>query len=560
MGLSLLNLDKQIILEYVLLSLNSLTINFVLLFDWVSFLFIRFVFFISGIIIKYRFSYIEEEDTLDRFVNLILLFVFSMAFIIFRPNLVSVLLGWDGLGLVSYALVIYYQNIKSFNAGILTALSNRVGDRALLIGVGCIITLGGWNLLNFGDFFKNELRIVIGFIILAAITKRAQVPFSAWLPSAIAAPTPVSSLVHSSTLVTAGVYLLFRFRPFFRPKLLKILLYLSIITIFIAGVAANFEYDLKKIIALSTLSQLGIMIFILCLGRKDLAFFHLLVHAFFKALLFICAGAIIHNLHNRQDIRDIGGLIYFMPVTCICLNVRSFALCGLPFLSGFYSKDLIAEALRIRIFNLFIYFLFFISVGLTVSYSFRLFYYLFMTNCKILNLHYLRESNNKIILDGILGLVRLVVVSGRLLMWVLFPVPYFIILPILLKLLTLTIVLMGIILGYEISQVKFYYKIKVIDLKYSLFFFNIWNLLVLSVRRLTNILLKLGNFYYKRGDQGWLEYYGRKGLFTVFLKRSQFLQLWSKFHNKKFLFIIFIFVLVYFVINYYYYLNSLKRA
>jgi len=138
-----------------------------------------------------------------------------MAFIIFRPNLVSVLLGWDGLGLVSYALVIYYQNIKSFNAGILTALSNRVGDRALLIGVGCIITLGGWNLLNFGDFFKNELRIVIGFIILAAITKRAQVPFSAWLPSAIAAPTPVSSLVHSSTLVTAGVYLLFRFRPFF---------------------------------------------------------------------------------------------------------------------------------------------------------------------------------------------------------------------------------------------------------------------------------------------------------------------------------------------------------
>jgi NADH-ubiquinone oxidoreductase chain 5 len=218
--------------------------------------------------------------------------------------------------------------------------------------------------------------LISGLVILAAITKSAQIPFSSWLPAAIAAPTPVSALVHSSTLVTAGVYLLIRFNVLFVDTIMrKLLLLIGGLTIFIAGVAANFEFDLKKIIALSTLSQLGLIIRILAIGYPKLAFFHLLTHALFKALLFICAGAIIHNMKNSQDIRDIGGLSFFMPLTTACLNLANLALCGLPFLAGFYSKDLILEVVSLSSINFFSFFLYFFSTGLTVCYSFRLTFY-----------------------------------------------------------------------------------------------------------------------------------------------------------------------------------------
>jgi NADH-ubiquinone oxidoreductase chain 5 len=196
------------------------------------------------------------------------------------------------------------------------------------------------------------------------------------LPAAIAAPTPVSALVHSSTLVTAGVYLLIRFNILLENTILgQFLLLIGGLTIFIAGLGANFEYDLKKIIALSTLRQLGLIMRILSIGFYKLAFFHLLTHALFKALLFICAGSIIHNIKNRQDIRNIGRLINQIPLTSSCLNLANLALCGMPFLAGFYSKDLILEYVILSNINIFSFFLYFFSTGLTVCYSFRLVYY-----------------------------------------------------------------------------------------------------------------------------------------------------------------------------------------
>lgn len=212
--------------------------------------------------------------------------------------------------------------------------------------------------------------------MLAAITKRAQIPFSAWLPAAMAAPTPVSALVHSSTLVTAGVYLLIRFINLLENSfILKILLLLGGLTIFIAGLGANFEYDLKKIIALSTLSQLGLIMRILSISFISLAFFHLLSHALFKALLFICAGAVIHSEKNFQDIRYMGALISQMPYTIATLNIANLALCGMPFIAGFYSKDIILEIASFMEINLLSYLLFYFSTGLTVCYSLRLIYY-----------------------------------------------------------------------------------------------------------------------------------------------------------------------------------------
>jgi NADH-ubiquinone oxidoreductase chain 5 len=228
------------------------------------------------------------------------------------------------------------------------------------------------------EIIKNHVEILIigRLVLLAAITKRAQIPFSAWLPAAIAAPTPVSALVHSSTLVTAGVYLLIRFNILFVDSVLgQFLLLIGGLTIFMAGLGANFEFDLKKIIALSTLRQLGLIIRILAIGFPKLAFFHLLTHALFKALLFICAGAIIHNIKNSQDIRIMGSLINQIPLTTACLNVANLALCGIPFLAGFYSKDLILEVVSLSYVNMFSFFLYFFSTGLTVCYSFRLVFY-----------------------------------------------------------------------------------------------------------------------------------------------------------------------------------------
>lgn len=213
------------------------------------------------------------------------------------------------------------------------------------------------------------------------------------MPAAIAAPTPVSALVHSSTLVTAGVYLLIRFSHLlFNTQLRQILLLISGLTIFISGLGANFEFDLKKIIALSTLSQLGLIIIILSIGFYKLAFFHLLTHAIFKALLFICAGSIIHNIMNSQDIRSIGGLCLRIPLTSSFFNIANLALCGIPFIAGFYSKDLILDFSSYSYINLYIYFIYFFSTGLTVRYSFRLVYYSIVGDFNRLSLHPMNDE------------------------------------------------------------------------------------------------------------------------------------------------------------------------
>ncbi|SPP90473.1 nad5-0, partial (mitochondrion) [Drosophila guanche] len=394
-------------IEFELVSLNSTMIVMTFLFDWMSLLFMSFVLMISSLVIFYSKEYMSSDENINRFIMLVLMFVLSMMMLIISPNLISILLGWDGLGLVSYCLVIYFQNVKSYNAGMLTALSNRIGDVALLLAIAWMLNYGSWNYIFYLEVMKNdfEMMMIGSLVMLAAMTKSAQIPFSSWLPAAMAAPTPVSALVHSSTLVTAGVYLLIRFNILLSTSWLgQLLLLLSGLTMFMAGLGANFEFDLKKIIALSTLSQLGLMMSILSMGFYKLAMFHLLTHALFKALLFMCAGAIIHNMNNSQDIRLMGGLSIHMPLTSACFNVSNLALCGMPFLAGFYSKDMILEIVMISNINLFSFFLYFFSTGLTVSYSFRLVYYS-MTgdlNCGSLNM---LNDESWIMLRGMLGLL-----------------------------------------------------------------------------------------------------------------------------------------------------------
>lgn len=529
-GINFLINDLVYFIEWELISLHSSSIVITFLFDWISLIFISFVLFISSLVIFYRKEYIAQDININRFILLVLLFVFSIIILIISPNLIRILLGWDGLGLVSYCLVIYFQNVKSYNAGILTALSNRIGDVALLLAIAWILNYGRWNYIFYIEIIKNDIEIMIigSLVILASITKRAQIPFSSWLPAAIAAPTPVSALVHSSTLVTAGVYLLIRFNILFVNSLIgNILLLLAGLTIFIAGLGANFEFDLKKIIALSTLSQLGLIISILAIGFPKLAFFHLLTHALFKALLFICAGAVIHNIKNSQDIRDIGSLSLHIPFTTSCLNVANLALCGIPFLAGFYSKDLILEIVRLSYVNIFSFFLYFFSTGLTVCYSFRLVYYTLTGDFNTSSLNCLNDEAWTIS-KGIRGLLFIAVIGGRILSWLIFPSPSIICLTPVLKFLTLFVCIRGGLLGYFISNVSLYFFNKSLN-NYSLSFFirSIWFIPNISTRGSIFYPLLLGINVIKRFDQGWREYFGGQKIYSslkYFSLFNQFLQ------------------------------------
>nr|AML26660.1 NADH dehydrogenase subunit 5 [Ptiliidae sp. BMNH 1274724] len=493
--------DKSLILELELININSVLVLMTILLDWMSLLFLSFVLFISSLVILYSEDYMKSDKFNIRFLYLVLLFVLSMMFMIMSPNLLSILLGWDGLGLISYLLVIYYQNYKSYSAGMLTALINRLGDVALLMAIAWMMNYGSWNYIYYifskYDYFMN---MIVFFVILASFTKSAQIPFSSWLPAAMAAPTPVSSLVHSSTLVTAGIYLLIRFNYSLDYKICNYLLFISSLTMFMAGIGANFEFDLKKIIALSTLSQLGLMMSILFIGSFELAFFHLLVHALFKALLFMCAGNIIHNMLNYQDIRFMGGLIKFIPLTLTFFNISNLSLCGFPFLSGFYSKDLILELFSMNYINLYMYMMFYISIGLTVSYSLRLMYYLMIMEFKFLNFYLMGEFELNM-LFSMMFLMMIVIFSGSFLMWIMFLTPIFIYLSILMKFMTMIFIFMGIYLGYYIS----YMNLKMS--KMNLFFMSMWYMPYLFSMGVVNFPLNFSLKIYKKLDQGWEEFY-----------------------------------------------------
>nr|ALO77585.1 NADH deshydrogenase subunit 5 [Xyleborus perforans] len=526
-------LDMSLFFEFNLFSLIQANFDVVFYVDWMTCLFMSFVLYISSLIFNYSKEYMFGDKFLKRFIFLMIMFVFSMMMLIISMNMVAILVGWDGLGLVSYALVIYYQNVKSFNAGMLTALSNRIGDAAILMGIAIMMgETGMWNFMFLNVWFKVDM--VVLFLVLAAITKSAQIPFSSWLPAAMAAPTPVSSLVHSSTLVTAGVYLLIRTSVLFNNDIMDMLLYTALFTMFMAGLAANLEFDLKKIIALSTLSQLGLMVSVLCLGGPSLAFFHLLTHALFKALLFMCAGAIIHNLGDIQDIRFMGGLINFLPFTCLCMSVSNFALCGIPFMAGFYSKDLIAEFLSMSVSGWAVYSIFYISIGLTVSYSMRLSYFIFFGDYNVSVLSSLSEKNNVVLNKSMLGLIFLVVFMGSLFSWVFVSVPYFIYLPFSMKMMTCFLIIIGAVFGVEIIKMNYYYSVVVMYF-FKMFISGMWNMPILSTLSVSKPFLFFGKEFFKSFDHGWLEFYGKMGLGNFLSWLSMNMQVYSLNHIKTYL-------------------------
>ena len=509
----LFSLTQQtlIIIEWTFIALNPSSVTATWLFDPISLIFSFTVNLISLSVIAFSVDYINDEKFISRFIILVALFVMSINLFIFMPNLITLLLGWDGLGLVSFLLVVYYQTPRSLGAGIITLMTNRIGDALIISSIAFIIYQGHWNLFYFWTSCSDRLIAIL--ILFAAITKRAQIPFSSWLPAAIAAPTPVSALVHSSTLVTAGVYLLVRFNYFLAHSefALLSLLILSASTTLIAGLAAIAENDIKKIIALSTLRQLGVIILRLALKAPLFTFFHLITHAIFKALLFICAGSVIHAHNNNQDLRLFGNLVQKIPLTSLSIVIANISLIGIPFIAGFYSKDIIIELTIASLINFIIIIITLISTILTAAYSARFTYFTFLNPQNFTPSNIASDSNLIPTTFAIITLALGAISSGAVLNWLLvFPLhsaPT----PSLLKLSPFIIVLLGITF---ISSTTLSWLTKIFSLNsfLSRFLSSIWFITPNVSYWPTFTFAKSGAHLTLSFDHGWNELLGALGV------------------------------------------------
>lgn len=516
-------IQKSILLIWSFSPLLSSPLYFSIIFDPVGIIFSQIVLFISANVLIFSSTYILQDKTLPRFTLLVLLFVLSINILIYFPNIIILLLGWDGLGLISFILVIYYQNPKSLAAGIFTAITNRVGDVFLLISIGWIINQGHWNILTIFFSGSRHNKFIIIFIIIAAITKRAQIPFRSWLPAAIAAPTPVSALVHSSTLVTAGVFLLTRFYPFLTSfKIFHTSLTLiATLTILIAGIRALGESDLKKIIALSTLSQLGIIIGSLGLIIPSLTIFHLLTHALFKALLFITAGTLIHYFSHTQNIRKMGIVPNQLPIITTSLITANLALCGSPFLAGFYSKDLIIEIELFNKTNSLILALFLLGTAFTSIYSTRIIIFgLWSPFNQSAPTHNINNINLQLWLPCII-LSLGAITRGAILNWFIFqplihPTLFFYI-----KQLPLILTLAGIVLALYFFRPS---NSPALSITLPTFYFitvSIWFITPLSTQPIIKPIFTSGKLILNIIDQGWLEILGPSGIKQTILTSTR---------------------------------------
>ena len=347
------------------------------------------VLYISTLIHIYTTSYLAEDPHNQRFFSYLSLFTFFMLLLVSGANYFVMFIGWEGIGVVSYLLINYYfTRIQANKAAILALTMNRVGDMGLSIGFFALFALFGSvdysTIFSLAPFMNETAITIISLLLLmGAMAKSAQIPLHSWLPGSMEAPTPVSALLHAATLVTAGLYLLIRSSAIleFSPTALLVITLIGASTAFFAATCGLVQNDLKRIIAFSTISQLGYMVMAVGLSQYNVALMHVVNHAFFKALLFLGAGAVIHSFADEQDIRKMGGLIKFLPFTYTTMLVGSLSLLATPWLTGFYSKDLIIELAygQYSFSGIYAYILGSLTAGLTAFYSFRLISLVFLT-------------------------------------------------------------------------------------------------------------------------------------------------------------------------------------
>nr|YP_010036180.1 NADH dehydrogenase subunit 5 [Blackfordia virginica]QQW46709.1 NADH dehydrogenase subunit 5 [Blackfordia virginica] len=509
--------------------------NIQLQFDHIVCSMLILVTLVSFFVHLFSTSYMDGDPHLPRFMSYLSLFTFFMIILVTSNNLVQLFIGWEGVGLCSYLLIgFWYTRIQANKSAIKAMILNKVGDIGLLLGMVMIWYFIGsfdYNTIFSYSFFLSKENInldLISFLLLiGVIGKSAQIGLHTWLPDAMEGPTPVSALIHAATMVTAGVFLIIRMSPFFEntPTILIVIVLLGSLTAFFTSSIGLTQNDLKKVIAYSTCSQLGYMVMICGFSQYNTGLFHLINHGFFKALLFLSAGSIIHALTDEQDFRKMGSMNLITPFSYICIVIGSISLMGLPFLTGFYSKDLIIELIYGEHYLRFALWLGVLSAFITAFYSFRLIHFTFFNNpqSNIKNFSHSHEGPWNLRLPLFLLLVFSIIIGYFL--------EYFILkdeLPIIIenlnKFLPLIVSLIGSILSLILGFLLFkWWKLWMNSLNIKIYSFtngawyfdNVFNYYI------TSPIIKLGlSITYKLIDNQLLEFLGPTNVYNNFTKNS----------------------------------------